>query len=705
MNDLLVQESQQSLLAVLDGIQHTRPAFYGKSKVIHDPIWGTCEYEAWEARLLDHALFQRLRGLRTGLAYLTYPTAEHSRFQHTLGVTEAAGRIDDAVVHRAERGGLSPMGLARRAGHPIFDTAVPESTRRRWRMLVRLAALVHDTGHSVFSHSSERIYGLVPPLPDLIQHLTTPNAKPPGAAEVIVYLVVTTTEWQERVAACWDEQQMTAPTSEEWKRIGQWVMGQEEDKSLKFLADIISGPLDADKLDYVFRDGYSACIPVGYDLERLIATVCVDPQESVDGGSWWRLTIPVRGINALEQGVMGRLVLNSYMYHHQKCRAAEAAFERALARDYRAEESVLGLRSVWDLFGLQDADAYAFRLGDSTAALELRSLYGRGLRVRVAEFRRVDLPDSSRISPRFARLLEYSRINDWPQYYELLDLEDQIGREAGLDPGSVIVDIPSNPSYADLENLLIPGRRAEAGEDAHKVLAYRDWIEAYKVHRMFVRVFGPRGAEAAVWEATRTVLQGHFDLDLPDSVRIRQITTMDPEDGHSNNALRRMCIRYRRWPRSSNDNRVPSLGFGLSGLTDLAATPDGLRRRHAATAGKHRPRCELTRRHDRETLQPGGACHTRLPPTRLTPCSVNHRPGTSQRVPRSPSLRTQVRESRMHRQSIGVRAGRPARPGRHKGERPRIGHARLKVGEVDGDRDRHPRVAGHRPGRRRHAEP
>jgi HD superfamily phosphohydrolase len=521
MSDALVRESQQCLLAVLDAIQHTQPASYGKSKVIHDPIWGTGEYEAWEVRLLDSALFQRLRGLRqTGFAYLTYPTAEHSRFQHTLGVAEAAGRIFDAVVHRADRGGLSAMGLARRDGHPILDPAVREDTKSRWRMLVRLAALVHDTGHSVFSHSSERIYGLVPPLPELIQHLTTSNAKPPGAAEVVVYLVVTTPEWQANVAACWDGLQVEAPTPEEWKRIGQWVMGQEDDQNLKFLADIISGPLDADKLDYVFRDGYSAGIPVGYDLERLIATVCVDPQESVDGGLWWRLTIPVRGINALEQLVMGRLVLNSYMYHHQKCRAAEAAFERALARDYRERTSVLGLGNVWELFGLQDADAYAFRSGDSTAALELRRLYGRGLRVRVAEFRRVDLPDSSRISTRFARLLEYSRIKDWPQYYELLDLEDEISRQAGTEAGAVILDIPNNPSYADLENLLIPGRRAEAGEDANKVLAYRDWIEAYKVHRMFVRVFGPRGSEQAVWDATRAVLQGRFGLELPESVRI-----------------------------------------------------------------------------------------------------------------------------------------------------------------------------------------
>lgn len=525
MSASLVDEGRASLLEVLRAIEQPAPAAYPKRKIIHDPIWGTCEYEPWEARLLDSALFQRLRGLRqTGFAYLTYPTAEHSRFQHTLGVVEAAGRIFDTVVKRPERGGLSPLGRLQRTSHPLFDPSVSPETQDRWRMLVRLAALVHDTGHSVFSHSSERIFGLVEPLPELITFLGTGNAKLPGAAEVIVYLLVTTEEWQTEAAACWEDLPMSSPTEDEWEQVGRWVMGQEDDEALKFLADIISGPFDADKLDYVFRDGYSAGIPVGYDLERLIATVCVDPQQATDRRIWWRLTIPVQGINALEQLVMGRLVLNSYMYHHQKCRAAEAAFERALARDYRRDGTVLGRTSVWELFGLQDADAYAFRNEESFAGAELRKLYGRRLRVRVAEFRRTDLPSSGRLNPGFARLLEYARIKDWNHYGHLLELEDDISRRAGLDPGSVVVDIPTNPSYADLENLLIPGRRAEAGEEAANVLAYRDWIEAYKAHRSLVRVFGPRGesSEQAVWIAARDVLNEQFGFMLPDSVRIER---------------------------------------------------------------------------------------------------------------------------------------------------------------------------------------
>lgn len=300
-------------------------------------------------------------------------------------------------------------------------------------------------------------------------------------------------------------------------------MGQEPDPELKFFADIISGPIDADKLDYVFRDGYVAGIPVGYDLERLTSTVCVDPQyNEVTKLTWWRLTLPVKGINALEQLVMGRLVLNSYLYHHQKCRAAEAAFERTLAREYLRSRTVLGLRNVWDLFDLQDGDTLAFGKGATSAAKDVGDLLKRHLRVRIAEFRFRDLVNpTERSSIEFDRLLELGRPQDWDGYRRLIAFEDKISRKAGLPRGAVIVDIPKPPNYADLENLLLPGRTASEQESPTKILNYRDWIAAYVAHRSWVRVFVPRNreAEASVWKATRELFKSK-SMQLPGSTRV-----------------------------------------------------------------------------------------------------------------------------------------------------------------------------------------
>lgn len=509
----LVEDSRRALLAALGDFETSKNIPYGSRKIIHDTVWGTCTYEPWEATLLELPAFQRLRGIKqTGFAYLTYPAAEHSRFQHFLGVAAASSKIFDCLK---ENGSSLPSR---------FDE---QSESKRWRMLLRIAALVHDLGHSVFSHTSERLYGLCEPFPELTRTLTSSSGKRPGSAEIVVYLLVTSEQWYEAVTDAWTRSTTVVPPSRaEWERIGRWVMGQEDDPELKFLADIISGPIDADKLDYVFRDGYTAGIPVGYDLERLVSTICVDPQRSsIDGTEWYRLTLPIRGINALEQLVMGRLVLNSYLYHHQKCRAAESAFERAIAREYLASRTLLGRADVWSLFSLQDADLFAFGAsGRSSAALAVQDLLNRRLRVRVAEFRLRDLADhdSEATSRGFEELRALGVPRNWDQYEELTAFEDEMARAAGLDEGTIVLDVPSGPSYADLENLLLPGRGG-LREMPVDVLNYRDWIAAYRVHRSWIRIFSPRGddAEDRAWASAQNILAGR-GLKLPDVVRIHR---------------------------------------------------------------------------------------------------------------------------------------------------------------------------------------
>lgn len=513
-----LERARRALIEAIGPFEVGSLDVYRSRKVIHDPVWGTCVYHPWEMSLLGLKVFQRLRSLKqTGFAYFTYPAAEHSRFQHTLGVVEAASKIFRSIIERLDHDGLSPRGIKAR-----LKRRFPFIRARRFHVLVRVAALVHDLGHSLFSHTSERIYGLIPPFDRLAEELKDPTAKPPGAAEMMVYLLVTSRSWQEAVTLLWkgSTKSERPPSKKEWERIGRWVMGQEADPRLKFVADIISGPLDADKLDYVFRDGYVAGIPVGYDLERLVATICVDPQKSrVTKKQVLRLTIPIKGINALEQLVMGRLVLNSYLYHHQKCRAAECAFERMLAREYLQRRSVLGLRSVWKLFDVQDEELAAFAKGRTWHAREARRLQLRRLRVRIAEFRYRDLQNQSEeTSAKFDWLLGLANPSSWNDYRQLLRLEDQIAREAGLAAGEVMVDVPKDPGYADLQELLLPGRRPEDQERPEKVLNYRDWIAAYKVHRQFVRVFGPRGRQSqrAVWHAARKVFaQSKYGLVIP----------------------------------------------------------------------------------------------------------------------------------------------------------------------------------------------
>src|SRR5213075_473159 len=108
-------------------------------KVIRDPLWNNIRVEPLALRLIDTPAFQRLRYVRQlGLAFLVYPGASHSRFEHALGTYGLARR---ALQLLEERGDLTGFG----------DTDCAD---------VRVAALLHDIGHYPFSHALEEIGAL-----------------------------------------------------------------------------------------------------------------------------------------------------------------------------------------------------------------------------------------------------------------------------------------------------------------------------------------------------------------------------------------------------------------------------------------------------------------------------------------------------------------------------------------------------------------
>jgi len=105
-------------------------------KVVRDPLWNTIPLDATAIALIDAPEFQRLRHIRQlGLAYLVYPGANHSRFDHAIGVHH--------LVERTLRA-LEDSGQLR---------GVPEEERR----LVAYAGLLHDIGHYPFSHTLEEL--------------------------------------------------------------------------------------------------------------------------------------------------------------------------------------------------------------------------------------------------------------------------------------------------------------------------------------------------------------------------------------------------------------------------------------------------------------------------------------------------------------------------------------------------------------------
>jgi hypothetical protein len=144
--------------------------------------------------------------------------------------------------------------------------------------------------------------------------------------------------------------------------------------------------------------------------------------------------------------------------------------------------------------------------------------------VKQVEFRQRDLLNSKteKASSAYRMLLDWTNSGDWDQYLKLLQLEDDLALDCKLRPGEIVIDVPRTPHYADLENLELPGRGVESKLVAGEALMYKDWIDAYKVHRAYIRIYAPRHCDSdAVFAKSKRVFDG-LGMELQESNRTKK---------------------------------------------------------------------------------------------------------------------------------------------------------------------------------------
>jgi HD superfamily phosphohydrolase len=243
-------------------------------EVIRDPLWDNVRLDRPALLALDTPALQRLRYVRqVGHAFLVYPGASHTRFEHALGAYHLTRR---ALASLEERGELDRVTEAD-------------------RLAVRMAALLHDIGHYPFSHALEEA--------GFPSHETL-GVRRLDEGELGQRLVEIGGAGFARV-------------------LGALITGA----SASPLQGLISGSLDLDKIDYLSRDARMCGVPYGtVDVDRLLATLTL--VETAPGR--YEVGVQEKGVSALESLLFAKYQMYRNVYWHHAVRSATCMFKRAV---------------------------------------------------------------------------------------------------------------------------------------------------------------------------------------------------------------------------------------------------------------------------------------------------------------------------------------------------------------------------------------
>ena len=311
-------------------------------KLIMDPVHGGIRLHRHEIEIIDHRLFQRLRNIcQNDILSLVFPGATHSRFLHSIGVMHVGDRMFRAMMDAY----LRERHLSRRPELTFEQLDAIDYMAK----VIRLACLLHDSGHSSFSHQfnqANRIQQLMqangrfqrlwedidttdiyPEVPATLEHehysvrvaweiLSDLSIAQRYAIEPQDVLgVMETTEVTPSERFCNHARTFWSFVAGPDAQSGAMQASSTPGLVMALLSSIVSGEVDADRADYMLRDGFHSSVTIGgFNLDHLLSNLRFgwNPESP-----WLGLAIARKGLGALEDFVYSRHQMYRQVYAHK----------------------------------------------------------------------------------------------------------------------------------------------------------------------------------------------------------------------------------------------------------------------------------------------------------------------------------------------------------------------------------------------------
>ncbi|SFR45472.1 hypothetical protein SAMN05216203_0458 [Marinobacter daqiaonensis] len=310
-------------------------------KIIMDPVHGGIPLYRHEIKVIDHPLFQRLRNIcQNDILSLVFPGATHSRFLHSVGVMHVGGRMFRAMIDAYLR--------ERQLSEQVDLTLSQLDAIDYLAKTIRLGCLLHDSGHSSFSHQftqAARIHDLMeqPGLfeqlwegvdyrryfrepPEGLEHehysvrvahdiLTSIDLAEAGLYIEDVMGIMETTDVTPSDAFCRHANTFWEFIAGEDSGSGKLRSADIPALVMNMLSSIVSGEIDADRADYMLRDGFHSSVTIGgFNLDHLLSNLRFGWDTRAP---WLGLAITHKGLGALEDFVYSRYQMYRKVYAHK----------------------------------------------------------------------------------------------------------------------------------------------------------------------------------------------------------------------------------------------------------------------------------------------------------------------------------------------------------------------------------------------------